>query len=54
MPRSKVRIQARIDDEVEVEHDEGASDEEIIDLASQDWSFVEGKEFTSEIVDRDE
>jgi len=41
-----------IDDEVEVEHDDNATDEEICELAGADWQFVEGKEWTSEVIER--
>jgi len=44
-------MQAIIDDEVEVEAD---SEEEAITNAEQDWSFVEGKEWKSEVIESPE
>jgi hypothetical protein len=47
---SIVRVRARIDDEIEVEHEESLSEEEVCDLANADWQFVEASEWESEIV----
>ena len=46
-----VRLRAEIDDEMEVEAD---SEEQAIENAHCDWSFVEGKNWSEEIVSRPE
>lgn len=44
-----VRVRAVIDDEMEVEAE---TEEEAIENAHADWFFVEGKEWTEEIITR--
>jgi predicted glycosyl hydrolase (DUF1957 family) len=45
----RVKLQAKIDDEIEVEAD---SEEEALNNAARDWMFVEASEWESEIIDR--
>lgn len=47
----KVRLTAEIDDEMEVEAD---TEEEAIENAHRDWSFVEASSWGEEIIDRPE
>jgi hypothetical protein len=47
---TKVRLRAEIDDIMEVEHSEDASDEDIILDAQLDWQFVEASSWTEEII----
>jgi len=50
--RAMVRIKAEIDDTVEVDVDDDASDDEIIKAAHDDWSFVEASSWSEEILER--
>lgn len=47
-----VRVSAVIDDDMEVELDDGATEEEAIEAAHADWRFVEASQWTEKIIDR--
>lgn len=46
---SQVRVTARIEDVLDVEHDEDATEDEIREYALQDWQFVEAMDFEAEL-----
>jgi hypothetical protein len=49
MPTTKVRITGTINDVVEVEHDEEATEEQIIEMARDDWQYVEYEDLEGRI-----
>ena len=48
----KVRVQAIIDDEMEVEGDEIGTEEQAIEAAHADWRFVEAHSWEAEVTER--
>lgn len=48
----KVRVMAVIDDDMEIELDDGATEEEAITAAHAEWSFVEASQWSEQIIDR--
>lgn len=46
---TKVRIKGHINDVVEVEHEEGATDEEICRKALDEWRYVEYEDLSAEV-----
>lgn len=47
---SRVKITGSINDTVEVEHDEDATDAEIIEQARDEWSYVEFEDLEGELL----
>ena len=50
----RVRVTAEIDDTIEVDLPADATDEEVIEAAHADWSFVEASSWGESIIDRPE
>lgn len=51
MVTRKVRIRGTINDEVEVEVEEGATDEEVEEAALLAWRYVEYEDLSAEVDD---
>ena len=47
MEVTTVRVEGTISDEVEVEHEEGASEEEILEKARMEWRYVEFQDLSA-------
>jgi hypothetical protein len=47
-----VRVSAVIEDDMEIELDDGATEEEAITAAHAEWSFVEASQWTERILKR--